>query len=176
MAPEKWQNLADQVLTRGLQKTAEEILNSRDTVSKEQATGEHCSPPDFSDESMIDEQTGTSVRRSKRATKNQGPKRIGSPGKHSVEDISTDEDIADLNAMALEQYRYKLANLKTDTSKPLETRLNLLERHLFRRNFGYSALDTSRPWKTQWKLPLDLTLETKLKLSTKTCDTYRITN
>ena len=82
--------------------------------------------------------------------------------------ISTVKDIADLNEMALEQYRYKLANLKTDTSKPLETRLNLLERHLFRRKFGYSALDTSRPWKAQWKVPLDLTRETKEKiLSTK---------
>ena len=149
MAPEEWQNLADQVVTRGLQKTAEKILNSRDILTEEQATGEHCSPPGFSDESMIDEQTGTSVKRSKRAIKNQVPKIIGSPVKHSVKEITTDEDIADLNDMALEQYRYKLANLKTHTSKPLETRLNLLERHLFRRNFGYSALDTSRPWKTQ---------------------------
>ena len=84
MAPEEWQNLADQVLTRGRQKSGEEILNSRDTVSEEQATGEHCSPPGFSDKSMIDEQTGTSVRHSKRATKNQGPKRFGSPLNYSV--------------------------------------------------------------------------------------------
>ena len=110
---------------------------------------------------MIDEQTGTSVRRSKRTT------RFGSPVKHSVKEISTDEDIADLNETALEQYRYKLANLKSDPRKPLETRLNLLERHLFRRKFGYSALDKSRPWKTQWKVPLDLTRETNQKLSSK---------
>ena len=132
-------------------------------MTEEQATGEHCSPPGFSDESMIGEKTGTSVRRSKRATKNQGPKRFGSPVKHSVKEISTDEDIADLNEMAPEQYRYKLANLKTNTSKPLETRLNILERHLFRRKFGYSAIDTSRPWKAHWKVPLDLTRETKYK-------------
>ena len=95
------------------------------------------SPPEFFDESMIDEQTGTTIRRSQRATKNQGPKSFGSPVKHSVKEINTNEDIADLNELALEKYRYKLANLKTDTSKPLETRLNLLERHLFRRKFRY---------------------------------------
>ena len=139
LVPEEWKNLADQVLTRGLKKTAEEILNSKDIVSEEQATGEHCSPPGFSDESIIDEQTGTTVRRSKRATKNHGPKRFGSPVKHSVKEISTEEDFADLNEMALEQYRIKLANLKTDTRNPVETRLNLSERHLFRKKFGYSA-------------------------------------
>ena len=65
MALEEWKNLADQVLTRGLQKTAEETLNSKEIVSEEQATGEHCSTPGLSDESIIGEQTGTTVRRSK---------------------------------------------------------------------------------------------------------------
>ena len=142
MVPEEWQNLADLVLTRGLQKTAEKILNEKDTLAEEHATRVNSSPPGFSDESMIDEQTGTTIRRSKRATKNQGHKRFGNPVKHSVNEISTDEDIADLNELALDKHRYKLTNSKTDTSKPLETRLNLLERHLFRRKFGYSALDT----------------------------------
>ena len=36
------------------------------------------------------------MRRSKRATKNQGPKRLGSPVKHSVKYISTGEEVADL--------------------------------------------------------------------------------
>ena len=86
---------------------------------------------------MVDEQTGTTVRRGKRANKNQGPKRSGSPIKHSVKDISTDKDIADLNELALDAYRQKLANVKTDTRQ-----LGLLERHLFRRKFGYAALQT----------------------------------
>ena len=130
MAPEEWQSLADQVLTRGLQKTAEEIFNSRDE-NQAKKTGEHCSPSGLSDDSIVGKQTGTSVRRSRRATKNQGPKRFGSPLNHSVKYISTDEDVADLNGITLVQYRSKLANLKTDENRPLETRLSLLERHLF---------------------------------------------
>ena len=45
--------------------------------------------------------------------------------------ISTGEEVADLNEMALEQYRFCLANVKKDKNKPMETRLKLLERHLF---------------------------------------------
>ena len=140
-----------------LTKTAEETLNAKDTMAEEHVTGGKNSPPGFSDESIIDEQTGTTIRRNKRATKNQEPKRFGSPVKHSVKEVGTNEDIADLNELALERYRQKLANLKTDTSRPLETRLGLLECHLFRRKFGYSALDTSRPWNAKWKVPLNLT-------------------
>ena len=76
------------------------------------------------------------MRRSKRATKNQGRERLGSSVKHSVKYISTGEEVADLNEMALEQYRFSLANVKTDKIKPMETRLKLLERHLFRENLG----------------------------------------
>ena len=148
MATEEWQRLADQVLTRGLQKTAEQILNSR-AENQTATTGEHCSPSGVSDDSIVEEQTGTSVRRSKRATKNQGPKRLGSPVKHSVKYISADEESADINEMALEQYRYSLADVKTFTSRPIETQLKLLERHLFRKKFGYAALDTTQPWSTQ---------------------------
>ena len=158
MAPEEWEELADQVLTSGMQKSAEEILNAKDSMSEEHVTGGISTPPPgFSDEPMVEEQSGTAVRRSKRANKNQGPKRLGSPIKQSVKEISTDEDIADLNELALNAYMQKLANLKTDTSQPSETRLGLLERHQFRRKFGYAALDTSRPWNAKWKVPLNLT-------------------
>ena len=58
--------------------------------------------------------------------------------------------------MALEQYRYGLANVKTDKNKPMETRLKLLERHLFQKKFEYTALDTTQPWSTQWKVPLEI--------------------
>ena len=81
------------------------------------------SPPGFSDESSVADPTGPKVRHSKRSNKNQGPKRLGSPIKHSVKETTTDEDIADPNQLALEAYRQKLANLKTETDKPMETRL-----------------------------------------------------
>ena len=100
VVPEEWESLADQVLTRGLQKTAQEKLNAKDTLAEEHVTGGNSSPPAFSDESIIDEQSETTIRRSKRATTNQGPKRFGSPVKHSVKEISADEDLADLNEMA----------------------------------------------------------------------------
>ena len=116
-------------------------MNAKDSMSEEHVTGGTSSPPPgFSDESIVDEQTGTTVRRSKRANKNQRPKRFGTPIKPSVKEISTDEDIADLNELALDAYKQELANLKTDSSQPSETRLSLSERHLFRRNFGYAAL------------------------------------
>ena len=120
MGAEEWQSLADQVLTRDLQRTADEIIKSR-TENQTETTGEHGSPSGISDDSIVDEQVGTSVRRSKRTTKNQGPKRLGSPVKHSVKYISADEE-ADINERALEQYRYGLANVKTDKKKPMETR------------------------------------------------------
>ena len=58
--------------------------------------------------------------------------------------------------MALEQYRSSLVNVKTNKNNPIETRLKLLERHLFRKKFGYAALDTTQPWSTQWKVPLEI--------------------
>ena len=91
MGDEEWQSLADQVLTRGLQRTADEIIKSR-TENQTETTGEHGSPPGISDDSVVDDQGSASVRRSKQTTKNQGPKRLGSPVKHSVKYNSADED------------------------------------------------------------------------------------
>ena len=159
MGDEEWQSLADQVLTRGLQRTADEIIRSR-TDNQTETAGEHGSPSGISDDSVVDEQGSASVRRSKRTTKNQGPKRLGSPVKHSVKYISADEE-ADINEMALEQYRYGLANVKTDKSNPMETRLKLLGRHLFRKKFGYTAFDTTQPSSTQWKVPLEVKKHSK---------------
>ena len=159
MGDEEWQSLADQVLTRGLQRTADEIIKSR-TENQTETTGEHGSSSGISDDSVVDEQGSASVRRSKRTTKNQGPKRLGSPVKYSIKYISADEE-ADINERALEQYRYGLANVKTDKNNPMETRLKLLERHLFRKKFGYAALDTTQPWSTQWKVPLEVKKHSK---------------
>ena len=95
MGDEEWQSLADQVLTRGLQRTADEIIRSR-TDNQTKTAGEHGSPSGISDDSVVDDQGSASVRRSKRTTKNQGPKRLGSPVKHSVNYNSADEE-ADIN-------------------------------------------------------------------------------
>ena len=89
-----------------------------------ETTGKHGSPSGILDDSVVVDQGSANVRRSKRTTKNQGPKRLGSPVKHSVKFISADDD-ADVNEMALEKYRSGLANVKTDKNNPMETRLKL---------------------------------------------------
>ena len=56
---------------------------------------------------------------------------------------------------ALEGYRIKLANCRTDVNKLEESKLGLLEKHLFRRKFGSEVLDTSKSWNASWRVPLN---------------------
>ena len=73
---------------------------------------------------------------------------------HSIKLITTDQDITDRNKAALEAYRVRLAILEPDVSRPIETKLGLLEKHLFRRKFGSEALDISKTWNAEWQVPL----------------------
>ena len=146
LTPADWNKMADQKLTRGIQRAAEEILTFKDAAEE----GDYyITPSGFSDESGEGE---TSVRKSGRTTK--GPSRYGDPIKHSVKLISSEEEITDLNKAALEAYRIKLATFKSDTKKPIESKFGLLERHLFRRKFGSEALDINRSWNAEWRVPL----------------------
>ena len=73
---------------------------------------------------------------------------------HSIKLITTDQDITDLNKAALEAYRVRLATLKPDVSRPIETKLGLYEKLLFRRNFGSEAgseVDISKTWNAEWQ-------------------------
>ena len=142
-----WNRLADQVLERGVQRTAAEILQSKEDADVED---ESMNPPGFSDESEVDE---TSVRKSGRAKK--GPTRYGNPIKHSVNAISYQNDLLDLNRAALEAYRVKLANFRPGASNSVETKFGLLEKHLFRRKFGSEALNINRSWNAEWRVPLN---------------------
>ena len=77
MTPVEWEELAEQVMTRGVQKEAQQILTAKaDTVVE-------FSPPGFSDNSDQEEKQ-TVVRRSGRQTKNQEWKRYESAVSHSV--------------------------------------------------------------------------------------------
>ena len=136
-----WNKLADHVLTRGVQKAAEEILKSSNTEEEFNINA----PPGVSDESGDSE---APVRRSDRSTKNKGPSRYGNPYKHSVKLVTSEQDLVDLNMAALESYRIKLANFRSDVNKREESKLGLLEKHLFRRKFGSEALDISKSWIT----------------------------
>ena len=122
MTRDEWEKMADQVLTRGIQKTAEDILTSRDAEQGDDDV--HTDTlPGFSDESSKDEHQGSiaPIRRSNRQTKNKGPKRYGDPVQHSVRLICSEEDLTDLKKAALEAYRLKRARIKTDTNKLAET-------------------------------------------------------
>ena len=92
------------MLERGVQRTAADILHSKENAGEEEESN---NPPGFSDESEVEE---TSVRKSGRSKK--GPSRYGNPIKHSVKSISYHNDLLDLNQAALEAYRIKLANFK----------------------------------------------------------------
>ena len=142
-----WNRLADQVLERGVQRTAAEILQSKEDVDVED---ESMNPPGFSDESEVED---TSVRKSGRAKK--GPTRYGNPIKHSVKAIEDQNDLLNLNRAALEAYRIKLANFRPGASNSVETKFDLLEKHLFRRKFGSEALNINRSWNAEWRVPLN---------------------
>ena len=138
--------MVDQVLERGVQQTAEDILTSRDATGKDD---DSINSPGFSDELGEEE---TSVRRSGRSKK--GPSRYGDPIKQSVKLISSQNDILDLYKAALGANRIKLATFEPDTKNSIETKFGLLEKHLFRRKFGSEALDINRSWNAEWRVPL----------------------
>ena len=141
-----WNRLADQVLERGVQRTAADILHSQENAEDGEESN---NSPGFLDESEVEETSGRKSGRSKK-----GPIRYGNPIKHSVRSISYHTDLLDLKQAALEAYRIKLANFKPDASNSVETKFGLLEKHLFRRKFGSEALDINRSWNAEWRVPL----------------------
>ena len=126
----------------------EEILKSTDGTSDDVHSN---APLGFSDKSGDSEVT---VRRSGRQNKSKAPSRYGSPVKHSVKLIKSQQVITDLNKAALEAYRMKLAPFRADANKPIESELGLSEKQLLRRKFGSEALDISRSWNSSWRVPL----------------------
>ena len=139
MTSQEWEEITNQVLTRGVQKEAEKILTQQmDPVDY--------STPGFADESEKEEDT-TTVRRSSRQTKNQGPKRYGSPVSHSIKLIDCEDDVTELNLAALEAYRLRLAKLNLNNKETSENNtFDRLERHLFKRKFGATSLDEAGSW------------------------------
>ena len=154
VTPGEWDELTEQVLTRGLQKEAEQILTAKADAIVE------VPPPGFSDDSDQEEEQ-TVVRRSGRQSKNQGPKRYGIPVSLSLKLIGCEVDITDLKMAALEAYRIRLANFEKETGKLTESKFGLLERQLFWRRFGHSSLDISKSWNSSWRMPLQFETEKK---------------
>ena len=146
LTPEDWNRLADQVLERGVQRTAADRLHSKETEGDEEHS---INPPGFSD---VSEEEGTSVRTSGRSKK--GPSRYSDPIKQSEKPISYYNDLLDLNQAALEAYRTKLVTFKPDSTNSVKTKFGLLEKHLLRRKFGSEALEINRSWNAEWRVPL----------------------
>ena len=150
MAPSDWEKFADQLISRGVQRVADDIRGNPQQTSEKDTTFEP--PQGFSDESSAEE---SSVRRSSRQTKNKEPKGFGDPIKHSIEEISENLTGEALLKTALQEYCRQLRDFKQRSDRPVESKLRRLERHLFMRKLGYATLDEGLEWNPSWKLELE---------------------
>ena len=124
MTTDDWEKMANQVLMRAIQKTAEVIQKIREEEANNDSQQD--TAPGFSDESGRDEHQGTiQLRQSSRHPKNQGPKRYAEPVKHSVRLICSEDEITELNMAALEAYRLKLPTFKADKKYVGESKLGI---------------------------------------------------
>ena len=150
LAPADWENLADQLLKRGVQKFADELRKqSQPAVERD----ENFEPPSGASDDCSVEEAG--VRRSSRQTKSKEPKRFGDPVKHSIKEVSEELTGGALLKAALQEYRRRLTEFKERGDRPMESKLGLLERHLFRRKFGYATLDKGVDWNPSWRIDLE---------------------
>ena len=85
LAPAEWENFADQLLKRGVQRIVDDLRGNFQPVSERDTAFE---PPQGVSEESSAEESG--VRRSSRQTKNKEPKRFGDPIKHSIKKVSAD--------------------------------------------------------------------------------------
>ena len=135
------------MLKRGVQRVADDIRGNPQPFSERDAAFEP--PQRFSDESSAEE---SNVRRCSRQTKNKEPKRFGDPIKHSIKEISENLTGGALLKTALQEYSRRLRDFKERSDRPAESKLKMLERHLFRRKFGYATLDEGVEWNPSWKI------------------------
>ena len=108
-------------------------------------------PQGVSDDSSAEE---SGVRRSSRQTKSKEPKPFGDPVKHFIKEVSELSGGALLKA-ALQEYRKRLTDFQERSDMPVESKLHILERHLFRRKFGYATLDKGTDWNPCWRINLE---------------------
>ena len=109
-------------------------------------------PQGVSDDSSAKE---SGVRRSSRQSKSKKPKRFADPVKHSIEEVSEELSGGALLKAALQEYRGRLTYFLERSDRPIGSKLRLLERHLFRRQFGYATLDKGINWNPCWRVDLE---------------------
>ena len=150
LAPADWENLADQLLKRGIQKVADKLRGQSQPSAEREEKFEP--PQGASDDSRIED---AGVRRSSRQTKSKEPKRFGDPVKHSIKEVLDELTGGALLKAALQEYQRRLTEFKERNDRPTVSKLRLLEKRLFRRKFGYATLDKEVDWNPSWRIDLD---------------------
>ena len=131
LAPAEWENFAEQLFKRGVQKVEDDL---RGHVQPAFERDTRFGPPQGVSDDSSSEESG--VGRSSRRTKNKEPKRFGDPVKHSIKKVSEELSGGALLKAALQEYRRKLTDFQERSDRPIESKLRLLEKHLFRRTPG----------------------------------------
>ena len=144
LVPAEWESLADQLLKRGVQKVADDLRGHDQPASERDTRFE-----------PLQASQNRGVRRSSRQTKSKEPKRFGDPVKHSIKEVSEELTGGALLKAALQEYRRLLTNFQERSDRPTESKLRLLERHLFRRKFGHATLDKGVDWNPCWRIDLE---------------------
>ena len=126
LTPAKWENLADQLLKRGVQKFAGDLRGNVQPATEKDTIFE---PPQgvFDDSSA--EKSG--VRRSSKQFKSKEPKRFGDPVKHSIKEVSEELSGGAFLNTALQEYRKRLTDFQERSDRPVESKLRILERHIY---------------------------------------------
>ena len=150
LAPAEWKNLADQLLKRGVQKVADNLRGNVQPASERDTIFEP--PQGVLDDSSAED---SGVRRSSRQTKNKEPKRFGDPVKHSIKEVWEELSGGALPKAALQEYRKRLTDFQERSNRPVESKLRILVRHLFRRKFGYATFDKGTDWNPCWRIDLE---------------------
>ena len=115
LAPAEWENSADQLLKRDVQKVADNLRGHVQPASERDTRFEP--PQGVSDDSSAEE---SGVRRSSRQTKSKEPQRFGDPVKHSIKEVSEELSGGALLKAALQEYRRRLTDFQERSDRPIE--------------------------------------------------------
>ena len=117
--------LVDQLLKRGVHKVADELSQPLNGMKNSNFLRGH----------------QTQGLEGAQIDKEHGAKTLWGPSKHSIKEVSEELTGGAVLKAALQEYRRRLTEFKEQNDRPTESKLGLLERHLFKGKFGYATLD-----------------------------------
>ena len=135
LAPAEWENLVDQLPKRGVHKVADELRGQSQPAAERDEKFEL--PQGASDDSSVED----AGLKGAQIDKEHGAKTLWGPSKHSIKEVSEELTGGAVLKAALQEYRRRLTEFKEQNDRPTESKLGLLERHLFKGKFGYATLD-----------------------------------